>query len=296
MPPKIEHGIVVKIMDTPRPAVSQKWPSPETRQKARDLRNCSLSVPLISSLLIHLAVLWVGSILISTRLQRQDLLPVRLIDLPNTQAAPWPTSESPREVKQLPPKAQKPQIERTTTRELTPAIKALTKAAETPPASPAEPEVAASSASSARTEGGGSEAGAGNLPDKGDVAAVSSAGIAGGGGGTAAAGLGHGAGAPGLPAQAAPLRTNREAKPIQSARASYPPMALRAGMEADVILRIHVDPQGNVTRAEISKSGGDGFDEEALKAVKQSRFEPAQKDGQNVPAEFTFVYKFRLQR
>jgi protein TonB len=125
---------------------------------------------------------------------------------------------------------------------------------------------------------------------------VPGSGTAGGGGGTAASGLGRGSGAPGLPAQAAPLRTNREAKPIQTARASYPPMALRMGMEADVTLRIIVDPEGNVTKAEIIKNGGAGFDEEALKAVKQSRFEPAQKDGQNVPAEFTFIYKFRLQR
>jgi protein TonB len=73
-------------------------------------------------------------------------------------------------------------------------------------------------------------------------------------------------------------------------------MALRAGLESDVELRIEVDAQGNVTRAEIIKSGGGGFDEEALKAVRQSRFEPAQKDGHNVPAEFTYVYRFRLRR
>ena len=39
-----------------------------------------------------------------------------------------------------------------------------------------------------------------------------------------------------------------------------------------------------------------GFDEEALKAVKQSRFEPAQKDGKSVSAEFTYIYRFRLQK
>jgi len=54
--------------------------------------------------------------------------------------------------------------------------------------------------------------------------------------------------------------------------------------------------EGKVTKAEITKSGGAGFDEEALKAVKQSRFEPAQKDGKNVPAEFTYIYRFRLQK
>jgi len=69
---------------------------------------------------------------------------------------------------------------------------------------------------------------------------------------TAASGLGPGSGAPGLPAQTV-LRTNREAKPIQTVRATYPAMALRAGLESDVTLRIEVDPEGKVTNAEIVK-------------------------------------------
>jgi protein TonB len=107
--------------------------------------------------------------------------------------------------------------------------------------------------------------------------------------------LGWGSGAPGPPDQTV-LRTNRLAKPIQSVRPVYPPLALKMGMQGDVTLKIIVDAQGNVSRAEIVKSGGAEFDEEALKAVKQSRFEPAQRDGQNVPAEFTYIYKFRLRR
>jgi protein TonB len=73
-------------------------------------------------------------------------------------------------------------------------------------------------------------------------------------------------------------------------------MALRMGLEGDVTLRIEVDTEGRVIEAEITKSGGTGFDEEALKAVKQSRFEPAQKDGTTVPAEFMYIYRFRLQK
>jgi protein TonB len=162
------------------------------------------------------------------------------------------------------------------------------------PAPSAKAETAPSFASGARVEGGGSEAGVGNLFGKGDIGVVPGTGTAGGGGGTASSGLGRGSGAPGLPA--APLRTNREAKPVQTVRAVYPPIALRMGMEGDVTLRIEVDTEGKVTKAEITKSGGAGFDEEALKAVMQSRFEPAQKGGQNVPAEFTYIYRFRLQR
>jgi TonB family protein len=141
---------------------------------------------------------------------------------------------------------------------------------------------------------GGSAAGISNLA-MGDSAVAPGPGSA-GTGGTALVGLGRGSGTPGMPEQTAPLRTNREAKPVQTARASYPPMALRLGLEGDVMLRIEVDPAGSVTRAEIIKSGGAAFDEEALKAVRQSRFEPAQRDGQNVAADFNYVYRFRLQR
>lgn len=73
-------------------------------------------------------------------------------------------------------------------------------------------------------------------------------------------------------------------------------MALRMGLEGDVTLKIEVAVEGKVTKAEIVKSGGTGFDEEALKAVKRARFEPAQKDGQIVPAEFTYIYRFKLQK
>jgi protein TonB len=150
--------------------------------------------------------------------------------------------------------------------------------------------------STAKVEGGGSAAGAGNLFGQGDVGVVPGSGKAGGGGGTSSLGFGRGSDASGLSVPTTILRTNRAAKPIQTVKASYPPMALRIGMEGDVTLRIEVDIEGRVMTAQVIKGAGAGFDEEALKAVKQSRFEPAQKDGMNVPAEFTYIYRFRLAR
>jgi len=88
----------------------------------------------------------------------------------------------------------------------------------------------------------------------------------------------------------------REARPIQMAKASYPPMALRMGLEADVTLKVSVDSEGRVTKVEVIKTGGMGFDEEALKAVKQFRFEPARKDGEKISSEFTYIYRFRLEK
>ena len=143
---------------------------------------------------------------------------------------------------------------------------------------------------------GGGEAGAGDILSQDAGGAVSDNGDSGRAGRAMTASLDRGPGAPGLSGHTGMLRTNRQAKPLQTVRAVYPPMALRMGVEGDVTLKIEVDPEGRVTKAEIVKSGGAGFDEEALNAVRQSRFEPAQRDGENVPGEFTYIYRFRLRR
>ena len=272
------------------------------------MRNDTLRGPFIASLTIHILLILVGSVIVhNNTVRRRDFLPIDLVDVRRETPPLQKKIEAPPEVKKPPPPP--PKVEKP--KPVPPVAKAPITKPEAPPSpapavkeepaktaetkTPAKPEPPPSFASSAKTEGGGSEAGAGNLFGKGDVGVVPGTGTAGGGGGTASTGLGRGSGAPGPPAQTV-LRTNRLAKAIQSARPIYPPMALRMGIESEVILRIEVDPTGTVTKAEITKSGGSGFDEEALKAVKQSRFEPAQRDGQNVPAEFTYIYRFRLQR
>jgi protein TonB len=246
----------------------------------------SLGIPLVTSLTIHGLVLLVASSIVHNNRQLPDFQPVSLIELPAVaESKKPPAAPTPKLLEN------KPAVKS----ELTPLAKEeIVKPVETRPNVPAISATPAI-ASTARAEGGGSEAGAGTLFGRGDAGLLPGSG-SGGGGGTAVAGLGRGAGAPALPAQQTIFRTNREAKAIQTVQASYPAVALRAGLESEVTLRIEVDSQGNVTKAEILKSGGAGFDDEALKAVKQSRFEPAQKDGQNIPAEFTYIYRFRLQR
>lgn len=266
----------------------------------------SFSLPLFSSCIIHLLLVIAVSLTVQQNSKRQTLLPIGIVELPRTEQrkleappafkqplAPQAQVEKPKEMRA---KNELAAIERPTPRPAPASKEELVKTAEPVPTATAPVAPGPSVLSGGTVEGGGSATGAGNLFGKGDVGVVPGPGTSGGGGGTAAAGLGRGAGAPGRPAQTAPLRTNREAKPIQTMRANYPAMALRAGLEADVTLKIEVDTQGSVTKAEIIKSGGAGFDEEALKAVQQSRFEPAQRDGQNVPADFTYVYRFRLQR
>jgi protein TonB len=274
----------------------------------------AFGIPFISSLVIHGLMIMLGSFLIhSSDLRRAEFLPIKLVDLPRLEhSLPVKKIEVPPEIKKPPPPAA-PKVDKPKTPPAiakAPIVKSepaaplppasleeeAPKAAKVKTAEPAKTEPAPSFASGARAEGGGSEAGAENLFGKGDVGVVAGSGTSGGGGGTAVSGLGRGSGAPGLPAQTAPIKTNREAKPIQTVRASYPAMALRMGMESDVTLKIIVDSEGKVSKAEILKTGGAGFDEEALKAVKQSRFEPAQREGRNVTAEFTYIYRFRLRK
>jgi TonB family protein len=261
----------------------------------------SLGISLISSLLLHGLVLVIATAFVHHgSLDKQDLISVKLVDIQSLSKTAETASQKQSLTIAKVEKAKeiKPPLKSESSRVEPPAAPSAkeksAKSVEAKPALPAKAE-APTVLATARVEGGGSEAGTSTLFGRGNAALLPGSG-SGNGGGTAVAGLGRGPGAPGLPAQQTILRTNREAKPIQTARAAYPAMALRAGLESDVTLKIEVDPQGNVTKAEIIKSGGAGFDEEALKAVQQSRFEPAQRDGQNVPAEFTFVYRFRLQR
>ena len=277
------------------------------------MKDDSLSPSLLASCFVHIVVIILASVILknAVSLRRQDFLPISLLDVPRQeQPKPIQRVETPPEIKKppsSPPKVEKAKEPKPMAKseivqpKPTPSPAALSKEepvkpVETKPTETIKSEPAPALAPTARVEGGGSEAGAGNLFGKGDAAVVPGLGTAGGGGGTASSGLGRGFGAPGLPAPTTPLRTNREAKPVQTVRAVYPPIALRMGMEGDVTLRIEVDAEGKVTKAGIIKSGGAGFDEEALKAVKQSRFEPAQKDGKNVPAEFSYIYRFRLQK
>jgi periplasmic protein TonB len=271
-----------------------------------------LSLSLLASFFIHGVAIILASFILkhTVSLRHQDFLPVSLIDVPRQeQPKPIQKIETPPEVRKPPPppaKIEKPKEPKPAAKSVIVQPKPAPIRAAPPKEEPVKPIEAKPSPAksdgptplspSARVEGGGSEADVGNLFDKGDVAVVPGSGAAGGGAGTATSGLGRGSGDPGLPAPTTHLRTNREAKPIQTVRAVYPPLALRMGTESDVTLRIEIDTEGRVMKAEITKSGGASFDEEALKAVKQSRFEPAQKDGKNVPAEFIYIYRFRLQK
>ena len=76
--------------------------------------------------------------------------------------------------------------------------------------------------------------------------------------------------------------------------ADYPPEAQKAGLQADVVLRLTIDETGHVTEAEVLEPAGHGFDEAAQAAAMQFTFEPGKRDGVAIKARIKYKYSFTL--
>ncbi|HJZ85457.1 MAG TPA: TonB-dependent receptor [Polyangia bacterium] len=71
---------------------------------------------------------------------------------------------------------------------------------------------------------------------------------------------------------------------------SYPP---GASGDATVVLELEVDERGRVTSARVLASGGAAFDQAALAAAREFRFQPGRYQGQPVPFRVTYTHHFR---
>lgn len=87
------------------------------------------------------------------------------------------------------------------------------------------------------------------------------------------------------------------AKPIERMHPRYPVRAARAGQEGWVKLSFVIDKQGNVVEPIIEDSSGiKGFEKEAIRALKQWKYNPAQQDGKTIEqCKSTVQLDFRLQ-
>lgn len=74
----------------------------------------------------------------------------------------------------------------------------------------------------------------------------------------------------------------------------YPSEAKRNGVEGNVVLKISIDAEGNVTGVKLLNGPGYGLNEAALAAVKRFRFTPAIKGGEAVSTEIPYTYTFLL--
>lgn len=82
---------------------------------------------------------------------------------------------------------------------------------------------------------------------------------------------------------------------IQFVSATYPEEAKKAGLQADVVLRLTIDETGKVVDADVSEPAGSGFDEAAKAAALQFQFEPARRDGTPIKVRIKYKYSFTLK-
>jgi vitamin B12 transporter len=74
----------------------------------------------------------------------------------------------------------------------------------------------------------------------------------------------------------------------------FPESAIAAGVvEASVVLRVTIDPEGQVSAAELVEPAGHGFDLAAQQVALEYRFEPARRDGEAVAARILLRVEFR---
>ncbi|MGC4089390.1 MAG: TonB-dependent receptor [Polyangiaceae bacterium] len=77
--------------------------------------------------------------------------------------------------------------------------------------------------------------------------------------------------------------------------APYPPDAQKQGLQADVILKLTIDREGNVTQAVSTQPVGNGFDQAAEQAALRFKFKPAMRGDQAVPSQILYKYSFTLK-
>lgn len=78
-------------------------------------------------------------------------------------------------------------------------------------------------------------------------------------------------------------------------QARYPELAVRAGVEGRVYVQLVIDEEGRVTQADVVRGIGAGCDEEAVRILKEARFEPGTIGGRPVKARQTMFIEFRLE-
>jgi TonB family protein len=77
-------------------------------------------------------------------------------------------------------------------------------------------------------------------------------------------------------------------------KVQYPQKAHMAGVSGRVYVQFVVNEQGRVENAKVVRGIGSGCDEEALRVVKEARFEPGQVEGKPVKVQHTLFINFVL--
>lgn len=76
--------------------------------------------------------------------------------------------------------------------------------------------------------------------------------------------------------------------------ATYPPEALKAGLEGNVGLELRIDASGHVVEVKVTAPAGHGFDEAAVAAARAFVFEPARRGGVAIASTVQLTHEFHL--
>ncbi len=75
----------------------------------------------------------------------------------------------------------------------------------------------------------------------------------------------------------------------------YPKLARQLGKEGTVLLRLTIDERGHLLGVEVLKRAGSGLDEAAVKAMRESAFRPAEKNGKPIACRVRAPIRFVLR-
>lgn len=75
----------------------------------------------------------------------------------------------------------------------------------------------------------------------------------------------------------------------------YPKTAQRNHTQGKVFIEFVVDRTGTVSQLKIVKGIGDGCDEEAMRVISQTRWEPGRQRGKPVNVRLTLPVQFKLE-
>jgi TonB family protein len=94
-------------------------------------------------------------------------------------------------------------------------------------------------------------------------------------------------------------KLTKSPKQTKFVEAEYPKEAVEKNIEADVVLLLSITADGKVDAASVAEPTNPpdmGFDEAALVAAQQFEFEPAEMNGQKIPVQLTYKYRFKLSQ
>lgn len=74
----------------------------------------------------------------------------------------------------------------------------------------------------------------------------------------------------------------------------YPELARKAGVEGMIVVQFVVDKQGNVVEPEVLRGIGAGCDQEAIRVVRQAKFNPGRQRGKPVRVKMSLPIRFSL--